>query len=71
MSGCNSAEEKGREEAIEIGEARREARGEAKGKIEIAKNLLKTGLTIDLIANYTALAKEEIEILKVNNLAKP
>jgi predicted transposase/invertase (TIGR01784 family) len=69
-------EQKGREEGIQIGEAkgREEGReegiqiGEAKGKIEekttIARNLLKAGLSVDLISKATDLSIEEITKLK-------
>ncbi|WP_342271223.1 PD-(D/E)XK nuclease family transposase [Candidatus Tisiphia endosymbiont of Parasteatoda lunata] len=40
-----------------------EARGEAREKIVIAKNLLKAGLSIDIIAKSTGLSTEEIQKL--------
>lgn len=40
-----------------------EARGEAREKIVIAKNLLKAGLSIDIIAESTGLSREEIQKL--------
>ncbi|WP_341747482.1 hypothetical protein [Candidatus Tisiphia endosymbiont of Dascillus cervinus] len=40
-----------------------EARGEAREKIVIAKNLLKAGLSIDVIAESTGLSIEEIQKL--------
>jgi predicted transposase/invertase (TIGR01784 family) len=63
---------RGKAEGIQIGEARGEARGreegEARGrdeeKIAIAKNLLKAGLAIDVIADSTGLTIEQIEALK-------
>jgi predicted transposase/invertase (TIGR01784 family) len=55
-----AAEARGREE----GEARGEARGEEKKAILIAKNLLKAGLAIDVIADSTGLTIEQIEALK-------
>jgi len=57
----------GIQDGIKLGEARGEARGEAKLKEEknmIVKNLLKAGLTNDLIAKSTGLTIEEIEKLK-------
>ena len=48
------------EDGIEIGEAR----GEARGKEEVAKNLLKAGIALDLISNATGLSIEKIEKLK-------
>lgn len=53
-------EQKGREEGIQIGEAR----GEEKKALVIAKNLLKAGLAKDLIAESTGLSVEEIIKLK-------
>lgn len=41
-----------------------EMEGRKKEKIEIAKNLLKVGVAIEIIVNTTGLTKEEIEILK-------
>lgn len=56
------------EEALAKGEARGEARGkeigEARGKEEVAKNLLKAGIALDLISNSTGLSIEQIEKLK-------
>jgi predicted transposase/invertase (TIGR01784 family) len=50
------------------GEARGEARGkeigEARGREEVAKNLLKAGIALDLISNATGLSIEKIEKLK-------
>ncbi|MFU7502628.1 MAG: PD-(D/E)XK nuclease family transposase [Candidatus Tisiphia sp.] len=40
-----------------------EARGEAREKIVIARNLLKAGLSIDIIAESTGLSREEIQKL--------
>ncbi|WP_341753593.1 hypothetical protein [Candidatus Tisiphia endosymbiont of Dioctria rufipes] len=45
------------------GEAIGEAIGEAREKIVIAKNLLKAGLSIDVIAESTGLSIEEIQKL--------
>ena len=38
--------------------------GLEKGKIEIAKNMLKDGIDIEIIIKYTGLTKEEIEKLQ-------
>jgi predicted transposase/invertase (TIGR01784 family) len=51
---------RGKAEGIQIGEAR----GEEKKAILIAKNLLKAGLAIDVIADSTGLTIEQIEALK-------
>lgn len=48
---------------LQAAEARGEARGEAREKIVIAKNLLKAGLSIDVIAESTGLSIEEIQKL--------
>ena len=40
------------------------AEGEAKGKTEIAKNMLKENVNIELISKVTGLSLEEIEKLK-------
>ena len=52
-----------REEGIEIG--RKE--GKKENKIEIAKNMLKKGMEISIIAEITELSVEEIEKLKKNS----
>ncbi|MGL9717625.1 MAG: hypothetical protein ACR5K9_02855 [Wolbachia sp.] len=59
---------KGREEGILIGEERGiqigHEKGEMKAKIAVAKNLLKAGVSVDLIAESTSLSLDEIEQLK-------
>jgi predicted transposase/invertase (TIGR01784 family) len=67
-------EDKARQKALlegigkQEGKAEGEAKGKAKGKAEeknmIAKNLLKAGLSNDLIAESTGLSVEEIAKLK-------
>ncbi len=56
------------EDVIEAAEAKGEARGKAEGKaektLEIAKNLLKAGISGVLISSSTGLSLEEIEKLK-------
>ncbi|MDR0288805.1 MAG: transposase, partial [Rickettsiales bacterium] len=54
------ATEKGREEGIQIGHEK----GRKEREIEVAKNLLKTGVSIDIIAQTTSLPKAEIAQLK-------
>ena len=49
---------------LKFAEAKGEARGEARGKEEVAKNLLKAGIALDLISNSTGLSIEQIEKLK-------
>jgi len=58
--GIQIGHEKGREEGIQIGEER----GEKQAKIAVAKNLLKAGVSVDLIAESTGLPKAEIAQLK-------
>ncbi|MDG7055184.1 MAG: transposase, partial [Wolbachia endosymbiont of Menacanthus eurysternus] len=66
------ATEKGRQEGIQIGEERGKQEGiqigHEKGRkereIEVAKNLLKAGVSIDIIAQTTGLPKAEIVQLK-------
>lgn len=45
------------------GEARGEARGEAKAKLDIANNLLKAGLDVDVIAASTGLSVDQVKKL--------
>ncbi|MGL9718608.1 MAG: hypothetical protein ACR5K9_08175, partial [Wolbachia sp.] len=54
--GIQVGEEKGREEGIQIGEEK----GREAEKIEVAKNLLKAGISIDVISQTTGLSKAEI-----------
>ncbi|MDG7053624.1 MAG: Rpn family recombination-promoting nuclease/putative transposase [Wolbachia endosymbiont of Alcedoecus sp.] len=56
--------QEGRQEGIQIGEERGIKIGAEKGKIEVAKNLLKAGISIDIIAQTTGLSKAEIVQLK-------
>ena len=46
---------------------REKQNGLVKGKIEIAKNLIKLGLNVDDIVKATGLSKEEIENLIKEN----
>jgi predicted transposase YdaD len=66
--GIKIGKEKGRKEGIQIGEERGiqigEERGEKQAKIAVAKNLLKAGVSVDLIAESTGLLKAEIAQLK-------
>ena len=61
----DKAREEGREQGIKIGESigekRGEKRGKKEGKIETAKNMLKKGFEIDVIAELTGLKRKEIE----------
>ncbi|MDR2609715.1 MAG: transposase, partial [Rickettsiales bacterium] len=64
----DDATEKGRKEGIQIG--REEGilighqKGREEGKIEVAKNLLKAGVSVDIIAQTTGLPRAEIAQLK-------
>ncbi|MBD5443792.1 MAG: hypothetical protein HDR34_10405 [Treponema sp.] len=53
----------GRDEGIAIGEKRGEKRGRAEGKIETARNMLKDGLSVDLITKYTGISAQQISEL--------
>ncbi|MCC8399400.1 MAG: transposase, partial [Rickettsia endosymbiont of Platyusa sonomae] len=53
------------EEGEAIGEARGEIRGEEKKAMAAAKNLLKVGVSIDIISTSTGLSKKVIEELMV------
>ncbi|MDR3131842.1 MAG: transposase, partial [Rickettsiales bacterium] len=52
--------EEGRQEGIQIGHEK----GRKEREIEVAKNLLKAGVSIDIIAQTTGLLKAEIAQLK-------
>ncbi|MDG7057494.1 MAG: hypothetical protein LKM43_05130, partial [Wolbachia endosymbiont of Penenirmus auritus] len=54
----------GRQEGIQIGEEKGIKIGAEKGKIEVAKNLLKAGVSVDLITESTGLPKAEIVRLR-------
>jgi predicted transposase/invertase (TIGR01784 family) len=58
--GVKVGEERGRQEGIQIGEER----GEKQAKIVVAKNLLKAGVSVDIIAQTTGLPITEIAQLK-------
>ena len=53
----------GRDEGIAIGEKRGEKRGRAEGKIETARNMLKNGLSADLITKCTGISAQQISEL--------
>ncbi|WP_419247533.1 Rpn family recombination-promoting nuclease/putative transposase [Wolbachia endosymbiont of Rhagoletis indifferens] len=60
----DDATEKGREEGILIGREKGREEGEKQAKIAVAKNLLKAGVSINLIAESTGLPQAEIAQLK-------
>ena len=51
-------------EAEQRGEDRGQTKGEEKATIRIAKNLLSSGLSVDMIAKNTGLTIEQVEALK-------
>ncbi|WP_159077689.1 Rpn family recombination-promoting nuclease/putative transposase, partial [Wolbachia endosymbiont of Bemisia tabaci] len=56
----DDATHKGRQEGIQIGHQK----GKIEGKIEVAKNSLKAGVSIDVIAEITGLSVDEIKQLQ-------
>ena len=64
-SAKNIAREEGREEGLKEGKEEGLKEGEKKGKIEIAKNMLKEGLDVNLISKLSGLSVKEIEELNI------
>ncbi|MGL9719132.1 MAG: Rpn family recombination-promoting nuclease/putative transposase, partial [Wolbachia sp.] len=66
--GIQIGHEKGREEGIQIGEEKGiligKEKGEMKAKIAVARNSLKAGVSIDVIAQITGLSLDEIKQLR-------
>ena len=60
----NRALEEGRMAGMAEGKIAGRTEGEKKKQIEIARNLLKTGMEISKIAEVTGLSEEEIEKIK-------
>ncbi|MGL9719204.1 MAG: Rpn family recombination-promoting nuclease/putative transposase, partial [Wolbachia sp.] len=64
----DDATEKGKKEGIQIGHEKGRAEGREEGRkerdIEVARNLLKAGVSVNLIAESTSLSLDEIERLK-------
>ncbi|MBV0900114.1 MAG: transposase, partial [Wolbachia endosymbiont of Fragariocoptes setiger] len=58
------ATQKGKQEGIQIGEERGKAEGEKQAKVEVAKNLLKAGISTSIISESTGLEIDEVEQLK-------
>ena len=56
--------EEGLREGYELGKAEGEAEGMAKGQTEIAKAMLKNGLSLEMVSACTGLAKDVVESLK-------
>ena len=56
--------QKGKEEGKEEGRAEGRAEGMSQRSLEIARNLLSLGLSVDQITQATGLTEEEIELLK-------
>ena len=57
------ASQKGRQEGIQIGEERGREEGRKAEKIEVARNLLKVGVSIDIITKTTGLTTDEVKNL--------
>jgi len=55
----------GKEEGLKEGKQEGLKEGEKNGKIEIARNMLKKGLDVNLISELSGLSIEEIENLKI------
>ena len=60
--GEKRGEERGEKRGIAIGEKRGEERGEKRGKLETARAMLKE-LSIDQVARFTGLSREELQSL--------
>ncbi|MDN5248455.1 MAG: Rpn family recombination-promoting nuclease/putative transposase [Wolbachia endosymbiont of Tyrophagus putrescentiae] len=56
----NEGKEEGREEGIKIGEERGRAEGRKAEKIEVAKSLLKAGVSVDIISQTTGISVSEL-----------
>nr|WP_264337871.1 hypothetical protein [Wolbachia endosymbiont (group B) of Dolichovespula media] len=61
--GIQIGEEKGRKEGIQIGHQKGKIEGKIEGKIAVAKNSLKAGVSIDVIAEITGLSLDKIKQL--------
>ncbi|MDE6244550.1 MAG: hypothetical protein K2M50_02715, partial [Treponemataceae bacterium] len=61
--GIAIGEKRGRTEGIAIGEKRGRAEGMAAGKIETARNMLKNGISADLITKCTGISAQQISEL--------
>ena len=64
QSSIEYAQDEGFKQGKAIGRAEGEAKGEKNKSLEIAKNLLKQNIAIDIISKATGLSSEEIESLK-------
>ncbi|KAG8184460.1 hypothetical protein JTE90_002307 [Oedothorax gibbosus] len=60
----DDARDEGKQEGILIGHEKGREEGEKQAKIAVAKNLLKAGVSIDLIAESTCLPQARIAQLK-------
>ncbi|WP_353279109.1 Rpn family recombination-promoting nuclease/putative transposase [Wolbachia endosymbiont (group A) of Cydia amplana] len=63
LIGHQKGREEGKEEGIKIGAERGREEGEKQAKITVAKNLLKAGVSVDIIAQTTGLTANEIKDL--------
>ncbi|MGL5029330.1 MAG: Rpn family recombination-promoting nuclease/putative transposase, partial [Wolbachia pipientis] len=70
--GIQIGEEKGRKEGIQIGHEKGRQEGKAEGekqaKIAVAKNLLKAGVSTDIISQTTGLPPDEIKQLQAEKI---
>ncbi|MGL9717633.1 MAG: Rpn family recombination-promoting nuclease/putative transposase, partial [Wolbachia sp.] len=62
--GIQIGEERGREEGIQIGHQKGRAEGRKERDIEVAKNSLKAGVSIDVIVEITGLSVDEVKQLQ-------
>ena len=58
-------EARGRAEGEAKGRAEGEAKGRAERNVEIAKAMLKKGLTVEMVMSCTGLSKKEVEELTI------
>lgn len=64
LEGLEEGREEGRKEGIEEGKKEGKEQGKREAKIEVAKEMKKNNLPIELIAKVTGLTKEEINNIK-------
>ena len=55
----------GKAEGFDLGKADGLAESKAEGKAEVAKAMLKNGLTVEMVMSCTGLSKKEVEELTV------
>ncbi|WP_168464189.1 Rpn family recombination-promoting nuclease/putative transposase [Wolbachia endosymbiont of Ctenocephalides felis wCfeT] len=62
--GREEGRKEGREEGIQIGEERVREEGRKAERIEVAKNSLKSGISVDIVAKITGLSVDEVRQLE-------